>query len=148
MPVKSVPDGYHTVTPYLVVKGVGRLMEFLAQAFDGKGSECHRREDGTVMHAEVRIGDSVIMMGEAWGPHEPRPATLHLYVPDTDALYRRALAAGATSLREPENQFYGDRSAGVMDPCGNQWWIGTRVEEVPPAEMARRMKEQAKKQGG
>jgi len=144
VPVKPVPDGYHTVTPYLVVKGVADLLPFLEKAFGAEVKECLRRPDGSVMHAEARIGDSVVMMGEASERHPPRPGILYLYVPDTDALYRRAMAAGAVSIMEPADQFYGDRNAGVEDPCGNQWWIGTRVEDLTSEEVARRAAQQGK----
>ena len=90
------------------------------------------------MHAEVKIGDSIIMMGEPTAECKPMPAMIHLYVPDADATYRRALAAGAKSVREPADQFYGNRSGGVEDACGNQWWMATRKEEVSPEEMGRR----------
>lgn len=138
MAVKPMPEGYHSVTPYLVVSGVTALIEFLKQAFGAE--EIHRmaRPDGTVMHGEVRIGGSAIMMGEASGAFEPMPAMIHLYVEDADATYRRALEAGAASVREPTDEFYGDRAGGVKDRFGNQWWIATHVEDVPPDEMARR----------
>ena len=138
MAVKPIPEGYHTVTPYLVVPGVARLIEFLQQAFDAEERHRMARPDGTIMHAEVRIGDSIVMMGEATGEFQPIPAMIHLYVADVDAAYRRALAAGATSVREPTDQFYGDRTGGVKDASGNQWWIATHVEDVPPEEMKRR----------
>jgi PhnB protein len=136
--VKPIPDGYHTVTPYLVVRDVPRLIEFLTQAFGATELMRAARPDGSVMHAEVTIGDSRVMMGEPPESSPPMPGCIHLYAVDTDALYHLALQAGATSLREPSNQFYGDRMAGVQDPAGNQWWIATHVENVPPAEMARR----------
>ena len=146
MAVKPIPDGYHTATPYLVVPGVPKLIDFLKQVFQAQEIERMARPDGTIMHAEVRIGDSVIMMGEPIGENSPMPATIYLYVNDTDAAYRRALQAGATSVMEPANQFYGDRNAGVMDPCGNRWWIATHVEDVAPEEMARRAQEKMKQQ--
>jgi PhnB protein len=138
MAVKPIPEGYRTVTPYLVISGVAELIDFLKQAFDAK--EIHRmaRPDGKIMHAEVKIGDSVIMMGEASGASAPMPAMIHLYVEDADATYRRALEAGATSVRELADQFYGDRTGGVKDRFGNQWWIATHIEDVPPDEMAKR----------
>ena len=102
--------------------------------------------DGSVMHGEVRIGDSVVMMGEAWGESKPIAAALYLYVNDTDVTYRRALQAGATPLREPADQFYGDRSGGVKDPAGNQWWIATRKEDLSPEELARRAETYMKQQ--
>jgi PhnB protein len=136
--VKPIPDGYHTVTPYLVVRDVPRLIDFLCQAFGATELKRAARPDGSIMHAEVAIGDSRVMMGEPPPPSPPMPGCVHLYVVDTDALYHLALQAGATSLREPTNEFYGDRMAGVQDPVGNQWWIATHIEDVPPAEMARR----------
>jgi len=146
MAVKPIPDGYHSVTPYLIVQGVAKLIDFLKQAFDAKEIERMAGPDGTVMHAEVRIGDSVVMMGEARGESKPMPAALYLYVNDTDVTYRRALQAGATSLKEPADQFYGDRSGGVKDPAGNQWWIATRKEDVSPEELARRAETYMKQQ--
>jgi PhnB protein len=138
MAVKPIPDGYHSVTPYLLVQGVAKLIDFLKQAFDAKERECLTGPDGAIMHAEATIGDSVVMMGEARGEFKPMPASLYLYVKDTDATYRRAMQAGAMSMMEPADQFYGDRNAGVMDPVGNLWWIATRKEDVPPDEMAKR----------
>jgi PhnB protein len=138
MAVTPIPKGYHTVTPYLVVQGVPKLIDFLKQAFDAQEIMRMPRPDGTIMHAEVRVGDSAVMMGEARGEFKPMPGSLYLYVDDTDATYQRALQAGATSLMEPANQFYGDRHAGVADPVGNHWWIATHIEDVLPEELARR----------
>jgi uncharacterized glyoxalase superfamily protein PhnB len=138
MAVKPIPEGYHSITPYLTVPGAAKLLDFLKQAFEAE--EIHRmaRPDGAIMHAEVRIGDSPVMMGEPMGSCEPMFGSLYLYVPDVDAVYKRALQAGATSTSEPADQFYGDRSAGIKDPVGNQWWIATHKEDVPPEEIARR----------
>ncbi len=138
MAVDPIPAGYHSVTPYLVVTGVGQLIPFLEKAFGAKETFRMDQPDGTVGHAEVHIGDSIVMMGDAGGQWSPMPAMLHLYVPDVDATYRAALDAGATSIREPTNQFYGDRSGVVSDPSGNQWSIATHVEDVSPEEMERR----------
>jgi uncharacterized glyoxalase superfamily protein PhnB len=141
MAVKPIPDGFHTVTPYLVVPGVATLIDFLRQAFDAQPLFSPlMRSDGSIGHAEVKIGDSIIMLGEPMGDMQPMPASIHLYVQETDAVYQRALQAGATSLTEPADQFYGDRSAGVKDPAGNQWWIATHKEDVPPEEMIKRAK--------
>lgn len=136
--VDPIPEGHRTVTPYLVVRGVPRLITFLEQAFGATELMRHPRPDGTVMHAEVQIGDSRVMMGEPPDGTPPMPASIHLYVVDTDALYHLALQAGATSLREPANQFYGERTAGVQDPVGNQWWLATRIENLSPVEIALR----------
>jgi len=139
--VKPIPDGYHALTPYLIVSGVSRLIEFLKNAFGA--DELHRTvlPDGTVMHAEVRIGGSPLMMGEAGGAFPPMPGSIYLYVKDADAAYRRALDAGAVSVMEPADQFHGDRYGGVKDPSGNCWWIATHIEDVLPEEMKRREKE-------
>ncbi|MCP5109619.1 MAG: VOC family protein [bacterium] len=117
-----MPDGYHTVTPYLQV-------------------EILRQPDGAIMHAEVQVGDSKIMIGQARGESKAMPATLYVYVQDTDATYRRGLAAGATSEMEPSDQFYGDRNAGLKDECGNRWWIATHIEDLRPEELAKRAAE-------
>ena len=138
MPAKPVPEGFHTVTPYLVVKDASSLLPFLEKAFGGEIVECHRRPDGAVMHGEVRIGDSIVMLGEAQPTFGAMPAMLYLYVPDADAFYDRAVAAGAVSIAKMTDQFYGDRVGGVKDTHGNQWWIATHKEDVTPEEMARR----------
>jgi PhnB protein len=138
MAVNSIPQGFHSVTPYLVVREVPKLLDFLKQAFNAQEIMRMPQPDGTIMHAEVRIGDSPIMMGEAQGEHKPMPGSMYLYVDDTDATYKRALQAGATSQMAPENMFYGDRHASIIDPVGNHWSIATHIEDVPPDEMARR----------
>lgn len=139
MSVKSIPEGFHSITPYLVADRVAPLLEFLKQAFGAEETERMQRPDGSVMHAQVRIGDSMLMMGEPMGgDHQPMPCALYLYVEDTDAVYQRALDAGATSISEPADQFYGDRHAGIKDPSGNLWWVATHLEDVSHDEMMRR----------
>lgn len=138
MSVKPIPDGYHAVTPYLVVQGAAKLIDFLKHAFEAQEIERLTRPDGAIGHAEVKIGDSIVMMGEAGGEWTPMPGSLYLYVNDADATYKRALQAGATSTMEPTDQFYGDRSAGVKDPVGNQWWIATHKEDLSREELAKR----------
>jgi uncharacterized glyoxalase superfamily protein PhnB len=138
MAVKPIPDGYHTVTPYLVVPGIAKLIDFLKQAFDATEIERHAQPDGTIMHAEVKIGDSMVMMGQAQGEHKAMPAMIYLYVNDCDSVYKRALAAGGTSIMQPADQFYGDRNAAVKDPSGNQWWIATHKEDLSKEELAKR----------
>ena len=139
MAVRAVPEGYHTVTPYLIVPDVQGLIDFLKQVFDAELRSQATDAEGRIMHTEVKIGDSVVMMSESSEAFAPMPAMLHVYLEDVDAAYQRALAAGATSLREPTDEFYGDRSAGVQDDAGNQWWIATHVEDVSEEEMQRRM---------
>ncbi len=120
---KNLRAGYHTVTPYLTVKRAEQLVEFVKQVFGG--NEVFRTTGSAGgLHAEVTIGDSKLMIG-GYEAVEEIPTALHLYVPDADAVYQRALAAGATSVEEPVDQFYGDREAGVKDPSGNVWWIAT-----------------------
>jgi PhnB protein len=138
MAVKPIPDGYHSVTPYLMVQGVAALIDFLKQAFGADEIFRMPRPDGAIMHAEVKIGDSMIMMGEAMGEHQPMPGSIYLYVNDADAVYQRALQAGATTMMEPGDQFWGDRQAGIKDPVGNFWWIATHKEDVSPEELAKR----------
>ena len=138
--VKPIPEGHHTVTPYLVIPGVAKVIEFVKQVFGATEVSVSRRLDGTVMHAEVKIGDSIIMMGESQAGGKNFPAMLHLYLEDVDGAYKRAIEAGAKSVREPADQFYGDRIGGVEDACGNQWWIAAHIEDVAPEEMERRAK--------
>jgi len=145
MAVNPVPARYRTITPYLVVGDAAALLRFLESGFGAVIEECNRSPEGKVMHAEAVIGDSRVMIGEAQGTYGVRAATLYLYVPDVDASWRRARDAGGKSLREPEDQFYGDRVGGVEDAFGNQWWIASRREEVPPDEMARRAAERHRK---
>jgi uncharacterized glyoxalase superfamily protein PhnB len=144
MAVKPIPDGYHTITPYLTVADLPRLLEFMQAAFGANVTEVSNDANGKARHAEVQIGDSKLMCGQAGEKWTPRPAQLYLYVEDTDAVYARAMSAGGKSLMEPADQFYGDRNAGVEDPLENYWWIATHVEDVTPEEMARRASEAMK----
>lgn len=144
MAVKPIPEGYHTVTPYLVVPDVAQMLEFVQRAFGAKVVESQAGAGGEVRHADVLIGNSHVMFGRASEQHGATRSMLYLYVENTHELYRSAIAAGATSLREPTDEFYGDRSAGVVDPHGNQWWMATHVEDVTPEEMERRAAQQWK----
>ena len=115
-----------------------KLLTFLRKAFGAQDTEVMRAPDGSIWHADLTVGDSHIMVSQANAQHPAMPASIYLYVPDTDATYKAALAAGATSTMEPADQFYGDRNAGVTDAQGNVWWIGTHVEDVAPDELKRR----------
>jgi len=140
MPVNPIPAGYHTVTPYLTVTNARNEIDFLKRAFGAKTSEVLSQDsDGNIRHAELKIGDSMIMLGQARDQWKARATAFYLYVPDCEGWYKRAIEAGAKSLMEPADQFYGDRSAGVEDPEGNYWWIATHIEDVPPEELKRRM---------
>ena len=138
MAVKPIPDGYSTITPYLVVDGAAKLIDFASEAFGAQEMFRMPAPDDKIGHAEVRIGDSIVMLADAGPDNPPRPANLLLYVDNCDATYRKALAAGGNSEREPADQFYGDRTAGV-DACGIRWWIHTHVEDVAPEEMEKRV---------
>jgi PhnB protein len=138
MATKPIPDGYHTVTPYLIVDDAQKLIDFLKRAFDAKETFCMKGEGEKIRHAEVLIGDSIVMISDGTPEWKARSSMLYLYVEDIDAVYQRAVQAGATSVKEPANQFYGDRTAGVTDPVGNYWGIATRVEDVSPEELAKR----------
>ena len=139
-PVQKRPEGFHSVNPYLVINGAAKVIEFMKQAFDATPvGEAFKGPDGKIMHATVRIGDSMVEVGDS---PEPMPMNLHVYVDDVDSLYRRAIAAGAVSVREPETTFYGDRSAAVKDPGGNKWWLACHVEDVSNEEIRRRATQQ------
>jgi len=124
MAAKAMREGFHTVTPYLTARDASGLIEFVRQAFGGIETFRGTGSAGG-LHAEVRIGDSMVMIGGGPTLEEPMPAMLYLYMEDVDAAYRRALAAGATSISEPADQPYGERVAGVRDASGNVWYIGT-----------------------
>ena len=141
MTVNPIPEGYHTVTPYLVVNDAAKALDFAKRAFGAEERLRMDNPDGGIGHAEVMIGDSVVMLADPPPDGGHMPGVLHLYVDDTDKTYRRAIEAGGTSLREPADQFYGDRMAGVADAVGNHWWIATHIEDVSPEEMAQRAKE-------
>lgn len=138
MAVKPIPEGYNAITPFLVAEDVPRLIEFLKGAFGATELMRFRATDGHIIHAEVKIGDSIVMMFGTMEGIPPMPMTLYLYVPNIDATYRAAIDAGGESLAEPANQFWGDRTAVIVDPVGNKWWIATRIEDVSPDELARR----------
>src|SRR4051794_30174148 len=118
MAVKGIPEGTHTGTPYLLVNGAGKLIDFLVKGFDGKEHYRMNGPDGKVMHAQVQIGDSKVMLGDVMGPYEPIPTMLYLYTPDMQRWFDQAVAAGAEVLHKPADQFYGDRAGAVKDPTG------------------------------
>lgn len=136
--VKPVPEGYHSVTPILMVDDAAKLIDFLKTAFGAREKERFTDPAGRIAHAEVTIGDSIVQLSDASGEWKPIQVPLLLYVSDTDATYQRALRAGATSVREPADQFYGDRTGGVKDAFGNTWWIATHTEDVTSKELQQR----------
>ena len=148
--VKAVPEGYHTLTPYLSIKGASDAIAFYKKAFGAEELVRMPMPDGTVAHAELQIGDSRIMLADenpSMGAGHSSAATigaspvsLYLYLPDVDRVIERATTAGAKVLRPAENQFYGDRSGFIQDPFGHLWGIATHVEDVSPEEMKERLK--------
>ena len=141
---KPVPDGYHSLTPSLVLKDARKAIEFYKRAFGAEEVDVMAGPDGRVMHAELRFGDSMLMLGEenpAWPAFKSAetigssPASLHLYVPDADAAFKRAVDAGAKSEMPVEDAFWGDRYGKVRDPFGYSWGLATRVKNLTPAEI-------------
>jgi len=147
MAAKPIPDGYHTVTPYLTVRGATKFIDFLKQAFGAKLShEAIKRPDGSIMHAQVLIGDSRVMIAEESEMARATTSTLYLYVPNVDNAYQQAVRAGGQTIMEPMDMFYGDRSGGVKDPSGNSWFIATHKEDVAPQELQKRAEAFVKQQ--
>ncbi len=139
MAIKPVPEGYTTVTPWLISRDTARLIDYVTEAFDATEVSRLTNDGGRVEHAEVRIGDAMVMMFDARPEWPPTPGFLRLYVDDADDVHRRAVAAGGTSVTEVTHLFFGDRVGRVRDPLGNVWWIQTQIEEVSPREMERRL---------
>ena len=138
------PEGYPTVVPYLMVNSVEKEMEFLKYVFHAETIEELKQPDGNIMHGEMRIGTSVIMMGKAKDNFPSRESMNYVYVDNADEVYVRALKFGATSIMEPGDRFYGNREGGFTDPSGNQWWIAQPLEVVPKEEMEKRLAEMQK----
>jgi PhnB protein len=147
--VQPIPKGYHTVTPYLIIDGAAKAIDFYKKAFGAIELVRMPGPDGKIGHAEIRIGDSPVMMADAnskMGHRSPNdlgstPVSIVLYVEDADKIFNQAVSAGAKSLRPMEDQFYGDRMGTLQDPFGHVWSVGTHVEDVSPEEMKRRMSE-------
>jgi PhnB protein len=138
MTTKYIPEGYQSITPSICVDGAQKLIDFLKNVFGAKERMRMEGPGGKIMHAEFNIGDSTIMVADTMPGCPARSNSLYVYVEDVDAAYKRALQAGGTSDREPQNMFYGDRSAGVTDAFGNFWGIATHIEDVSPEELKKR----------
>jgi PhnB protein len=139
--VQPIPEGYSTVTPWIISRDTAKLLDFMKQAFGAEELGRVYNEDGTIGHAEARIGDSIVMAFDAKEEWPDTPCFLRLYVSNGDAVYQRAIAAGATSVTEITSMFWGDQGGRVRDPFGNVWWIQTHVEDVAPEEMEKRARE-------
>jgi uncharacterized glyoxalase superfamily protein PhnB len=147
MAAKPIPDGFHTVTPYLTVRGAGKVIDFLKRAFGAElSNEPIKRPDGSIMHAQIKIGDSRIMIAEENEVAKATLSTLYVYVPNVDSAFQQAVNAGGKTIMEPTDMFYGDRSGGVKDPSGNSWFAATHKEDVAPQELARRAEQFSRQQ--
>jgi PhnB protein len=147
MPAKPIPDGYQSVTPYLIVGGAAKAIDFYKRAFGAKERMRLPMPDGRIGHAEIEIGNSVVMLADEFpqmGVKSPvtiggTPVGICLYVTDVDAVFKQAIAAGGKEEKPLQNQFYGDRSGTLIDPFGHKWTVATHIEDVPPEEINRRM---------
>lgn len=156
MATKSVPHGYHSVTPYLIIDGAARAIEFYKSCFGAAEIMRMPTQDGKIVHAEIRIGDSHVMLADEqpdMGYRGPlsiggAPVSLMVYVDDVDKTFRQALAAGAKEIRAVANQFYGDRTGIFQDPFGHVWSVATHIEDVSPEELERRSREWMQKSAG
>jgi uncharacterized glyoxalase superfamily protein PhnB len=144
--VRAVPEGFHTVTPYLIVDNASRLIEFIKNAFNGEVTFIQKADENRIMHATVKIGNSIIMISDTMEGMSPQTAMLYLYLEDVDSVFKKAVDAKATSVHEPKTEFYGDRAGAVKDEWNNIWWIATHVEDVEPEELERRSKEVQREQ--
>ncbi len=148
MAVKKIPEGHNNVSPYVIVDGAERALEFYKKAFGATELFRHKTPDGKIGHAEIRIGDTVVMVADEFpdhGAYAPKkfrgsPVSMHVYVENVDTVAAQATAAGATVKRPVADQFYGERMGTFEDPFGHTWHIATHVEDVPPAELDRRAK--------
>jgi PhnB protein len=149
MAVQPVPEGYHTITPYLAVENASEAIDFYKRALGAKERVRMPGPGGSVMHAELEIGDSVVMLSDPFPQASTKPpkelggtsVSIMVYVDNIDSLYKQAIDAGATSLMEPDDMFWGDRFGSVQDPFGHSWTIATHVEDVSPEEMQKRSQE-------
>lgn len=155
MAVKPIPDGYPRVSPYLVVDGAQKAIDFYTSVLGATERMRMPGPDGRIGHAELQFGDSVVMLADEFpdmgakapGAYGGSPVSIMVYVEDVDATFGKATEAGATAVRPPEDQFYGDRSATFDDPFGHRWTVNTHVEDVSPEEVGRRAAEMGQGQG-
>jgi len=154
--VRAIPEGHHTVTPYLIVSDAAGALAFYKKAFGAEELMRVAAPRDKIGHAEIRIGDSVIMLADEYpdmnarGPHAfgGSPVSIHLYVEDVDTVARQAIAAGATVVRPVQDQFYGDRSGSFTDPFGHSWHVATHKEDLTPEELDKRVKAATAQHGG
>lgn len=145
---KKIPDGYGTVTPYLVTKDAARVIEFLQKSFDAKLTHETMMKGDKIGHAEIKIGTSIMMISDECEQAKAMPSMFYIYTEDCDAMYKRAITNGAKSIEEPSDKFYGDRSGGVIDMAGNMWYVATHKEDLSDAELKKRAEEFHKQMAG
>lgn len=139
------PEGYRTITPYLIVHRPDELINFLRDAFGAVEKSRFTAPNGTLMHSEVIVGDSVLMIGEATASNPATPSNINVYVSDVDRTFERAIKAGGSSISDPSDRIYGERTGGVKDNTGNQWWISAQIEKLSDDEIRRRTEEAQKR---
>jgi uncharacterized glyoxalase superfamily protein PhnB len=137
--VQPIPEGFHTLTAYLLVADAEKEVEFAKAAFDAQEIHISKLPDGSIMHATLKIGTSMLMLGQVSGEMKPVPSMLFMYVENVDGVYRRAVASGGKPTQEPMDQMWGDRAGAVSSPNGIQWWISTHIEELSEAELQERV---------
>ena len=135
MSLSPIPSDRPQVSPYLIVADVPQLISFIQTLFQGEVTERIHNKEKQIMHAEIKVGDSLIMLGQATDEHSAISAMIHIYVENVDDTYSQAIDLGASSLSEPANQFYGERTAGVIGPQGNFWWIASQIEKLSEEEI-------------
>lgn len=143
--VNPIPEGFSTATPMIMVNGLQPILAFVQKAFDAEITHMVNTSDGEPWHANVKIGDSMLMFGDTMGEHPAAPACIYLYGKDANAMYDKAVKAGGKSIQEPKDMFYGDRSGGVTDPAGNMWWVATKIEDLSDEEINRRAAKEEQK---
>lgn len=136
--VQPIPEGFHTITPYFLIKDAPAFMDFMHKAFNAIEVFTFKDNEGTIRHAQMKVGDSIFMLSEAQANYPIKNAMIYLYVNDVDSAYQQAVNAGGKSILPPKDQFYGDRSGCVEDGFGNQWWIASRTEELSEEEFKTR----------
>ncbi|HMQ98827.1 MAG TPA: VOC family protein [Ignavibacteria bacterium] len=139
MSVKPIPEGYSNVIPFLICTGADKVIEFCKTVFDARIMDISKDDNGIIMHASIQIRDSAVMLSEGSEKYPAYPTMMYLYMENCDEIYKRGIDAGGRSLREPTNEFYGDRTCGFTDPSGNQWWVATHIEDLSHDEIAARM---------
>lgn len=143
--VRSIPEGFHSVTPFIMVDNAPKFLEFVKHAFGAEITYELRDDNGQVVHCNAKIGDSLIMIADTMGSMKQQTSMLYIYLDDVDAAYKKAIEAKAKPMDEPKDQFYGDRAGAVGDEWGNVWWLGTHIEDVSEEELKKRSKDEMEK---